>query len=322
VTDKILIVKLGALGDVINTLPLAVSLKRSLDCSIDWLTAPLSLPLVQDHPCVDRAIRFDRKQGLRGILGTLDRIREARYDITLDLQRILKSGLFAMAARTRRRLGFDRGRCKELSWIFPLERIPAGPPKAHMVDQYLEFARVLGAEPCPVAWRIPLPGDRGPAPLSPFAVLNIGATKPANLWKEEHFAALAQGVEEILELVPVLTGGPEDVPRAARIMAATRGRALDLTGRTSLHELVAVIGNARCVVSCDTGPMHLASALGVPLVALFGPSDPARTGPYRGRVIRKPLACSPCNRKHCQDPRCMEAIQPGEVLSAMALEMT
>ncbi|MFH1156473.1 MAG: glycosyltransferase family 9 protein [Pseudomonadota bacterium] len=319
--DRILIIKLGALGDVINTLPLAVALKQELGCSIDWLVAPLSFPLVAGHPCVDRAICFNKKKGLDSVLDAARQIRETRYDVTLDLQRILKSGLFAMAARTRRRLGFDRARCKEMSWIFPFERIPPSDPHAHMLTQYLEFGAALGAFPKNVDWQIQGTSDPFPGLPESYAVLNIGATKPANQWKPEYFAALAGEVFQTLDLVPVLTGGREDMVKAVRIMDMAGTRIFDLTGRTTLPQLVHVIGNASCVVSCDTGPMHLASALGIPLVALFGPSNPSRTGPYSGRVVKNPLSCSPCNRKHCIEPRCMETILPGDVLDALLDEL-
>jgi ADP-heptose:LPS heptosyltransferase len=127
---KILIVKLGALGDVINTFPLVVILKEKLQCEIHWLVAPLSYPMVADHDCVDRAILFDKTKGLSSVKEVLKQIRvQEPYDIAFDLQRILKSGFFVLASKSRRKIGFDKNRCKELSWFFPFERIPPWIPK-------------------------------------------------------------------------------------------------------------------------------------------------------------------------------------------------
>lgn len=309
---KILIVKLGALGDVINTLPLAVALKGGMPgCTIDWLVAPLSYPLVSRHTSVDRAYVFNRT--FKSAFSVIKELRRTRYDIILDLQRILKSGLFTLAARAERRLGFDKRRCKEMTWLLPFERIPPSDPAAHMLDQYMEFARYLGLNTDRAVWDIPRSVTRPKDIPNRYVVLNIGATKPANLWAPERFADLAGQIEKTLNLPSVLTGGPEDRDRATQIKAAGPVSLTDLTGRTTLAELVEVIANADAVVSCDTGPMHLAAALEKPLVALFGPSDPRRTGPYHGTVIRHAMACSPCNRKLCRAPFCMDAITSTEV---------
>ncbi len=316
---RILVVKLGALGDVINTLPLAAVLKQMPGCTIDWLVEPLSMPLVSSHRAVDRVIVFHHTAA--SAFSVIRTIRKTRYDLVLDLQRILKSGLFTLLARTSRRIGFDRKRCKEMTWFLPFDRIRPKNPRAHMLDQYLEFAKHLGLKPGFPVWDIPRTGSL-PVPLpNTYVVLNIGATKPANLWDPERFAELAQKIWEGLGFPCVITGGPADTSRAARILACYASHVSNLTGQTTLPELVEVIGHARAVISCDTGPMHLASALNIPLVALFGPSDPRRTGPYRGRVIRGTAPCVPCNRKRCSTTECMRSITPDMVVSELAKEI-
>ncbi len=318
---KIIIIKLGALGDVINTFPLVVALKQNLDAEIHWLVAPLSYPLVHHHACVDKAIVFDKTKGKRGMAGAIRALRETRYDIAIDLQRILKSGLLCMAARSKRRIGFNRERCKELSWLFPFERIAPSNPQAHMLTQYLEFAELLNISCATPAWKIPRSNGTPPGLAHDFLVLNIGATKPANRWANDNFAILAEEASSTFGLVPVLTGGPEDMANALEIKEKSRADILDLTGRTTIPELVEVLARARCVISCDTGPMHLACALGTRLIALFGPSNPGRTGPFKGTVIQKPQACTPCNKKHCKKPLCMEAITPGDVMEAISCQI-
>jgi ADP-heptose:LPS heptosyltransferase len=315
----ILIVKLGALGDVINTLPLAIQLKQHFNAHIHWITAPLSYPLLAGHPSIDHAILFDRKKGMSSIRSLLHQIRSQHFDLVLDLQRTMKSGLICAAARGARKIGFDRRRCKELTWLLPFERIPAGDLHAHMLDQYLDFARYLGIHTGEVRWDL----KTGTHPVEGlphnYIVLNIGATKPANRWTVEGFARMAIIVRRRYKIPCVLTGGPEDIPMAERIVVLAGGGVCNLAGKTSLLELVDVIDASFAVVTCDTGPMHLAVALGCQVVALFGPSDHRRTGPYRGKVIRARLDCAPCNQKRCQRPVCMDAIRAEDVLRVLNL---
>ncbi|SMC45792.1 heptosyltransferase-1 [Desulfocicer vacuolatum DSM 3385] len=314
---KILIIKLGALGDVINTFPLVVNIKKYFNAEIDWLVAPLSYPLVANHPCVDNAILFDKKKIIDSLPSALGKIREKQYDITLDLQRILKSALFTMAARTSWRVGFNRERCKEVTWLFPFDRIPPSNPKAHMLNQYLEFAEHINIPLSEVSWMIPRTFKKTFNLPDRYIVLNIGASRPVKQWRLNNFADLADKLNEKFHLQAVLTGGPEDVEGGKKIHDKTNADIIDLTGKTSIPQLVEVIANARCVISCDTGAMHLAAALGIDLIALFGPTDPRRTGPFRGVVIQKKLPCTPCNRKKCKNPRCMDDITPQEVFCSL-----
>lgn len=309
---KILIVKLGALGDVINTLPAVILIRRHFNAEIHWLVAPLSLPLVAAHPAVDRTIVFDRRAE-NSLRSCLKNLRRYRYDLAIDFQRTLKSGLFCLAARSRKRLGFDRQRCKEMTWLLPFTRILQGDAGAHMLEQYLDFCRYLGAPTRPVSWQIPLQEKNIPDLPRDYVVLNIGATKPANLWPAVHFAELAALFLTRTELTPILTGGPEDRPRAEAIRQKISQAIVDMTGRTTLSELCRLLAGARAVITCDTGPMHLAVALGTPTLGLFGPSNPRRTGPYQGTVIRSTTPCAPCNRKTCPDPFCMTEILPPQV---------
>jgi ADP-heptose:LPS heptosyltransferase len=315
---NVLFVKLGALGDVINTLPLAINLKARLGATIHWLVEPLSYPLISRHACVDHALLFDKYRWQSSLKAVRRQLRAIRFDLVLDLQRILKSGYFALSANSERRIGFDRKRCKEFSWLFPFERIPAGDPQNHMLNQYLEFASYLGLDRPEVRWEIPLNGQTQIGLPSEYMVLNIGATKPANRWFPERFAMLAEKLFERYRIACVLTGGAEDRQPAARIMAGEFPGLVNLVGKTALMDLVEVLNGARLVVSCDTGPMHLAVALHKPVVALFGPANPKRTGPYRGHVIQKSLACIPCNLRKCDTQDCMQAITVADVLEGVA----
>ncbi|MCF8024992.1 MAG: glycosyltransferase family 9 protein [Desulfobacteraceae bacterium] len=310
----ILIVKLGALGDVINTLPLAAALKRRLNARITWLVEPLSRPLLEKHPCVDRVIVFDKKRWLGRYPDVRRRLKEARFDAVLDLQRLWKSGLLALTAATDRRIGFDRNRCKEMTWLLPFERITPADPGRHMLCQYMEFADHLGAKVDDITWQIPIPEVLPEGLPKHFSVLNIGATKPANRWTVRGFAGLSDALYDRYGLRSVITGGAEDADMAGAIAEAAKSEPVILAGKTGIEELIAVLDRAGFVVSCDTGPMHLAVALGKPVVALFGPSNPRRTGPFYGEVIQKHLPCVPCNKRHCRNPLCMQEITVADVM--------
>ncbi|RJP81947.1 MAG: lipopolysaccharide heptosyltransferase family protein [Desulfobacteraceae bacterium] len=315
----ILIIKLGALGDVINTLPLAVRLKSRLQAKIHWLVAPLSYPIMSRHPAVDHTILFDKTNWKSSLPDVKRQIRSRRFDLVLDLQRILKSGALCMFANGRRRIGFDRKRCKEMTWLFPFERIPAADPSSHMLLQYLEFADYLGIRETRVEWGLSGSLVRPAFLPAPYVVLNIGATKPANKWTIPGFSSLAEQIESRFRLSCVMTGGREDMEMARQIEDRSAAGLTNLAGRTTLDELKDVLQHAEAVITCDTGPMHLAVALGKKVVALFGPSDHQRTGPFRGHVIRKAVHCAPCNRKTCENPICMNRITPEDVMKHLTL---
>jgi len=313
---RILFVKLGALGDVINTLPLAVNLKEQLNAEIWWLVEPLSLPLIAEHPCVERAIVFDKRAWRASAREVRQALRQTEFDCVLDLQRIWKSGLLSLLAPTKRRIGFDRARCKEQTWLLPFERIAPGDANRHMLWQYADFASYLGIKDYRAQWRITASNQLPKGLPISYVVLNIGATKPANRWTAEGFAELAELIERELGLASVLSGGPEDCPLGEAI-CALNPNPINFCGRTSIPALRDTLAAAMAVVSCDTGPMHLAVALGRPVIALFGPADERRTGPFKGKVVRAATACAPCGQRRCADPVCMQAIEPEMVMQAL-----
>ncbi len=333
VPRKVLVVRLGAIGDVVNALVFATALKDAApETSIGWAVHQLAEPLVEGHPALDHVHVWPRARGLDGFCHVLKEIRLQAYDLAVDLQRITKSSLLARLSGAQRVLGFDRKRAKELSWIWTRERIPEGDSVAHMIDQYLEFARYLGIQdpkprhdlssaPRAEKWAQDLVGKMGAAPI----LIDLGATKPANRWSPERVAELAVACRSELDSPVCFTGGLEDRGTARAALEAAYGRSAklglyDLIGCTDLKQLIAICARARLWIGCDTGPMHIASACGTPVVALFGPSDPRRTGPFGkvGRVVRVPPPCSPCNQRHCRQPRhaCMEDITVGMVLRA------
>jgi lipopolysaccharide heptosyltransferase II len=331
---SVLAVRLGAIGDVVNALVFASAVKEHAPATrVGWVVHPLALPLVEGHPDVDRVHVWRRGGGARELARLVRQLRDERYEVAVDLQRLAKSASLARASGAPRVIGYDRGRAKEQSWLLTTERLtpPEGGP-THMVEQYLEFARHLG---CPApearhrlppdaaaeAWAAEFVRELGGEPV----LLNLGASKPANRWAPERFGELAARLAAE-DLGPcVLTGGPDDRAAAdAALSAGARDAACDRVGATSLLQLAALARRARAMVTADTGPMHLAAAAGAPVVALFGAADPRRTGPWGGagrghEVLRVPPPCAPCNAQLCDQPRhaCMEDLTVELVLAAL-----
>ncbi|MBI4871620.1 MAG: glycosyltransferase family 9 protein [Candidatus Riflebacteria bacterium] len=254
-------------------------------------------------------------------------LRSRRYELALDLQRLFKSGALAWLSGAPVRLGFDVNRARELSWLFTNRKLDPHDPQRHVVDQYLELARYLGIEHPAVEWRLQPPAAAREqagellAGGGRWAVLHLGAGKPANRWPAPGWAKLAQGLVQSLGFSVCLVGGADDRMAARAVTGLVPGgfAPLDLVGQTSLPLLMAVLERAAVVVSADSGPMHLAVALGRPVVALFGPANPLRTGPYGqlDQVVGRPdLWCAPCfRRRPCDHYECMPGIDAARVLA-------
>jgi heptosyltransferase-1 len=338
IPSRVLVIRLGAIGDVVNALVFASALKEHAPRThLAWVVHDLARPLVEGHPLVDRVHVWSRASGLSGLARLVRELKRERYELAVDLQRIAKSALLARFSGAPRVLGFDRRRAKELSWLWTRERIRPGDPGAHMIEQYLEVARHLEiprprtlhrwpVDPAAASFAEGLLAELGAAPI----VINIGASKPANRWEPARFGALAAALARELCVPVCLTGGPDDLAaaRAAIDAAGAAGGIRDLVGKTSLRELAELCGRARLFIGCDTGPMHLAAARGAPVIALFGPSDPRRTGPHDAGVaghvvLRTPPACAPCGRRTCNQPRhaCLLDLGVGLVLEAAIRRM-
>lgn len=313
----VLIIKLGALGDVINTLPFAWRLKNDFNAKITWIVEPLSYPLIVNNRVCDNAVLFNKNEWRKSLSEVLKKIEKVNFDLVIDLQRILKSSYFTIRSNGKRKITFDKKRCKEMTWVLPYEKIPAKDHESnHMLDQYMEFYNYLGGtDTNNPTWNIEVKEEFN-FTSKPYVVLNTGATKPANKWFQHYFSKLVDLIYEKTNLVPVLTGGPEDIEFSKQICNLAKIKPIDLTGKTSILQLISVLNNSSYIISCDTGPMHLGVALNKKVCALFGPSNPVRTGPYYGKVVRNSLKCSPCNKKRCEKRDCMD-IDPKLVFKAV-----
>jgi lipopolysaccharide heptosyltransferase II len=227
------------------------------------------------------------------------------FDLVIDLQGLFRSGLLTMLAGAPVRLGSKTAR--EFGWIFCTHLAP-GDWNAHAVQRYLAVADFLGLGQSPVEFVFPTnEEDRahvaGLLPdAEPFAVLLPATHWQTKRWPIEHFAAFVQPLRDRFGLKTILAGGPD-----AAELAPMLPDALNLAGKTSLRQLTALLERASLVIANDTGPMHIASALGRPLVTMFGPTSPIQTGPY-GRmesVVQLDIACSPCFSRTCSHRSCL-----------------
>ncbi|MDA8418641.1 MAG: lipopolysaccharide heptosyltransferase I [Desulfobacteraceae bacterium] len=347
---KILIVKTSAIGDVIHTLPALNCLRRHYpEARIDWLVEEAAAEAVIGHRAVDRVLVSRRKSWIKFIKSgrflaagrdfyrLWHDLRATRYDLLLDFQGLLKSGIFVFGARARRKVGFGPGmEHAEASWLFLNERLPPVAMDQHAIQRELQLLAAIGIPCQDVVFDFPVRDEDqnqvrrllaklGADPSEPMVAINPLTTWPTKHWLNERFAAVADRLGEMGVKV-VFTGGLGEAPVIAeKIIASMRHRdkAINLAGRTSLKELAALYGMVQAVITTDTGPMHVAAAVGTPVVALFGPTAPWRTGPYgdKHRVLRAGLACSPCFKRECQghEMNCMKNITLDEVLTAVSL---
>jgi heptosyltransferase I len=283
---------LSALGDAVHVLPVANALKaRWPAVEITWVIQPVPHQLVAGHRAIDRFILVHRRRGADAWRSYRELARHfpARpYDLLLSLQVYLKAGLITALAPARRKLGFDRARARDLNWLFTDERIEARGQR-HVQDQYFEFLEHLGIDPHPVRWDIQIRPEERSAQRAFFASIDrpvcavvVGTSKREKNWSAEGYARVLEGLEFEHGMRPVLVGGPSAVERemAERIRALTRARPIDALG-DDVRRVVWLLEGSALVISPDTGPLHIARALDVPVIGLYGYTNPKRTGPYR-----------------------------------------
>ena len=336
---KILIIKLSSIGDVVHTLPALRALRKLYpDAEIDWLTEPPCISLLESHPEIDNLFVFEKArlrngfgiESIRDVIGLVLTIRRRQYDIVIDFQGLLKSGVFSFLSGAKRRVGFDKTR--EFSYIFLNEKLPPYDPDMHAVDRYMLIPKALGAGD-EVEFYVPVfEADRkridsildskGISTVDGFVLINPWARWESKLWDKGMFASLVKEIISRYDFKVIFVGGSDARDYTDGILSSCEGYRediLDLTGRTNLREFAYLSTLARMLITPDSGPMHIASAMGTRVVALFGPTSPRRTGPYGdGHVIlHRGLPCAPCFLRRCEDRGCMTGIGVDDVISGI-----
>jgi heptosyltransferase-1 len=342
---KILIVKMSAIGDVIHTLPALTALRRHYpDAQIDWLVEDTAADLLEGHPALSCVLVWRRKRfrellmagrffSAAGLfLSSLRALRRTRYDLIIDFQALLKSSLWIFFSHGRRKAGFGKGmEHAEHSHLFLNERIPAPSMEIHALDRGLKLIEALGVDGSRVVYDLlteernaqALLEEKGIHGHERLIAINPVAKWPTKLWEPRKFAELNERLlSEGYQVV--FTGSREDGAMIDEIGHSNKLPLIRLDGQTTLKTLAAVYRLCGAVVTTDTGPMHLAAAVGTPVVALFGPTAPWRTGPYgEGHVVvRAGLNCSPCFMRTChthefEKMACMKGITVGAVVEGV-----
>ncbi|HEX3158541.1 MAG TPA: glycosyltransferase family 9 protein [Gemmatimonadaceae bacterium] len=289
IPDHICIVMLTAVGDAVHVLPVLHALERANPAArITWVLQPGAAALVRGHPAVHELLVFERSRGWRAFLDLRRQLAERRFDLVLMLQDYLKAGVITSFVHAPRKIGLDRARSRDASWIFTTERLAPG-PLVHMQDMYLEFLDHLGVPRDPLVWNLgPWPEERAWqreffAPFArPAAAMVVGTSKPQKDWPPERWAEVADRLYEDHGLQPVLVGGRSAAEQRAEEIVMARARHTPVSALGSgLRRLVSILDGAALVLSPDTGPLHMAVALDRPVISLMGYTNPRRSGPYR-----------------------------------------
>lgn len=340
--ERILVIKPSSLGDVAHALPVLNGLRvRYPHARIAWLIATSCREMLEGHPQIDELIPFDRKrygQIARSIrvsgefMEFVQGLRTRRFDLVIDLQGLFRSGFLAWASGAKTRIGFARAR--EFAWMFYSDRIPPGDPDEHAVVRNYRVASMLGFEHVPIEFHLhvqpearakaaALLAEAGVKPDERFAIVTPGARWETKIWPAEKIAGVCDHLQQAHGLKIVLAGGPGEMPDCQAVAAATAVPVSNLCGRTGIRDLIALIDASTIMLSNESGPMHVAVALGRPVAGVAGPTNPRRNGPFsaNSRIVQRGMDCSPCYLKklsQCEYGHgCMRQVEPAAVIAAV-----
>lgn len=345
--QRVLIVKLTSLGDVVHALPVAASLKKAFPfLKLHWVVEDRCAPLLEDHPLLDSVIVYPRMEiqsliskrkwgQVLAVLKALRRsLRDLSIDLSIDLQGLAKSGLMVLMAWPPQRRGCFG--LKEFSGLVSKGLAEGG--NLHAVDRNLKVAEFLGAkteDPEFIlgireeekSWARDFFQRQGVSEDLPVISLQVGASFPQKCWPISKMVALVERISKLTNNQVVLLGDQNDRKRLSPFLSQISPKVINTVGELSLRQLMALINQCRLFIGADTGPLHLAVGLGLPVIALCGADDPQYTGPYgpSHRIHYKKFFCSPCNKTPVCQGRfdCMEAIEVDEVMeSVQTLMMT
>ncbi len=341
---KILIIRLSAIGDVVDVLPALRCLRSNFpESRISWLVEDRASEILSDHPDIDDVIVFPRKKWRREILkvnralSTLSdilsfyrKLHGEHYDLVLDFQGNLKSGIMDLITGIENRVGFGKGFCKESNYLFTRYKVYPQNKREHRIDKNLSLLKYLGIE---TKFQNPeLPVSRSDQEyVSKFIEENNKYSVPIIIinpctsefgsykrWSTLNYARLADMILEKFDVKIIFTWGPNELEIVNEIVTYMEQEAL-VSFKTSIKQLIELIRRADLCIGGDTGPLHIAATLCMPTVAIFGAKDPILYGPYNKNavIISKELPCSPCKYRTCSDPECLTTILPEEVFQAV-----
>lgn len=327
---KILIIKPSSLGDIVHSLPTLKAVRHLFPKAfISWLVKEEWAGILAGNPYLDEILSFPFT--LKGMPQIIRSVRERQFDLVLDLQGLLRSSMLGLISGAPIRIGYDNAR--EGAKIFYTERIKVPSVEIHAVDRYLLSVGIDRFVPSASDFYIGFDQadteyvrgmlNRDTTANKPLIAINPLARWRTKLWPLERFGLLADFLTDQLDARVVLIGDDMDRIGGGGPISSTKGKTIDMRGKTSLKQLAALLKEVDLLITNDSGPMHIAAALGTPVVAIFGPTDPKRTGPYGDmhRVIRGDMECSPCFKKRCNKEKhlCMDAISVEMLLEEVSV---
>ena len=321
---RILIVLHGSIGDVTRALPMAGMLRRAFPGAfLAWSIETACLPLLQGNRAIDEIILLERRRWWKNAVAFLARVRDGKFDLVLDLQRLFKSGFISWWSGAAHRIGFHRQDSKEFNWIFNNCHIPAYGDKIPKIEHYMKFVDFLGIERFPFEWDFNLTPEEKRSIAGhlsetggSFAALFVGTRWQSKQWFPGQMSECADHLHGEFGLNVVLLGSKDDQPLAQQVVSKARCHLTNLVGCTTLREAIGVIQQARIAVGPDTGLMHIAAALRTPVISLWGATRPQRTGPYgyTDFVLQGKAPCVPCERRTCSIGRvCLQSITTEQI---------
>lgn len=341
---KILILRLSAVGDVIRTLPAVKALKAHCPSAfLTWVVEEPSKGLIESQPEIDEVILFPRQRwskgmrSLRGLWRTIKEVRilirtlrEKRFDMALDFHGILKSGLLCFLSGSPQRIGFERGSSKEGNFLFSNIRVKLPKKRISRFERNFSLLKGMGLEVLPEDYPLFIPEedrkyvksffDQLLPPLRRPSIAIHPGTSPKTLykrWLPERYAMLADRLIQELNATVLFTWGPGELDWVKRIQKKMKESSVLGPHTLTLTQLGEVYGHCDLYIGGDTGPMHIASLMGIPVVAIYGPTDPVLNEPFGlHKKVIKDVGCNPCRDRSCRRLKCLEEITVDEVFKA------
>lgn len=317
---RIALIKPSALGDIVHSLPVLTALRQKYpDAAITWIVNKSYAPLITGHPHLTDTLAFDRGQFRRGFLAScryassfMNELRRRRFDLVIDLQGLLRTGLMTASTAAHVRVGFANAR-EGANWFYTHAVDVPDADTIHAIDRYWRVAEWLGAGDTTKQFVLPVrreeihAAERELAGLPrPWLAMAVGSRWVTKQWPPEYFAELANRAFAATGGSVILVGTADDCTLSQQVQSGLRAPVLDLTGKTSLPRLTAVLSLADVMIANDTGPLHLAAALGRPCVAPYTCTKTVKHGPYGvpGAGVETTVACGGSYFKRCPHGFC------------------
>lgn len=323
--QRFLLLRMGALGDIIHTLPAVCALRETFPkATIDWLVDQKWLSILDGNPCVDHVIPMNRRSW-RSVISGVRRLRKVHYTVAIDFQSLYRSAILGWLSGAPQRLGFDASYSRESGAAFFYTHT-IGPRRKHKVEHNLELAEAAGARTCEVRFPLTISAETAgevqhilaAKNVGEYFVLSPGGGWGSKCWPPERYGELHRAIAQRYGWRGVISFGPGENDLAESVRRSA-GSPEPIVEMFNIKQLVALLQRAKCFVAGDTGPLHLASALSTPVVGIYGPTDPARNGPYSPRdlVVRRAREEETTYRRGKDSSRAMRAITVEDVLEAV-----